>query len=53
MGSVLYLKAYSDSSLDVKMARYAKYKGLAAIKWVGFLASLVSTVKLSVSMIQS
>mmetsp|Transcript_25321 Transcript_25321/g.53489 ORF Transcript_25321/g.53489 Transcript_25321/m.53489 type:complete len:153 (+) Transcript_25321:89-547(+) len=53
VGSVLYLKAYSDSGLDVHMARYKKYKGLAGIKWFGFLASLISSVKFGVSLIQS
>ena len=47
-GSVLYMKGYSDASLDVKDARYKKG---AAIKWLGFLTSLVCTIKLGYSLI--
>ena len=50
LGSVLYMKGYSDVTLDVKMARYKKG---AAIKWIGFLASFISTCKLGYSLIMS
>jgi len=48
LGSYLYLVGYSDSSLDVKMARYKKGGG---IKWVGVLWSMGSTVSLAGSML--
>jgi len=49
VGSVLYLKGYSDVNLDVKTARYKKG---AAVKWIGFLTSLVSTISLGISLIR-
>ena len=49
VGSVLYLKGYADANLDVKTARYKKG---AAVKWIGFLTSLVSTISLGVSIIR-
>lgn len=49
VGSVLYLKGYADTELDVKMARYKKGAG---IKWLGFLASLVSSCSLGISLIR-
>ncbi|KAL7524733.1 hypothetical protein ACHAWF_001061 [Thalassiosira exigua] len=49
LGSVLYLKGYADASLDVKMARYKKGAG---IKWIGFFASFISTIKLGISLIR-
>eukprot|EP00531_Pseudo-nitzschia_arenysensis_P016517 CAMPEP_0116137350 /NCGR_PEP_ID=MMETSP0329-20121206/12203_1 /TAXON_ID=697910 /ORGANISM="Pseudo-nitzschia arenysensis, Strain B593" /LENGTH=151 /DNA_ID=CAMNT_0003632263 /DNA_START=96 /DNA_END=551 /DNA_ORIENTATION=- len=47
-GCILYQKGYIDSSLDVKTARYKKG---GAIKWIGFLTSMISTIALGVSMI--
>jgi len=47
-GCYLYMKGYSDTSLDVKDARYKKG---AAIKWVGFFTSLISCGKLAFSLI--
>ena len=47
-GSVLYMKGYADTTLDVKTARYKKG---AAIKWIGFLASFYSTCALGYSLI--
>eukprot|EP00970_Alexandrium_tamarense_P018943 scaffold13568_cov257-Alexandrium_tamarense.AAC.2 len=49
VGSVLYMKGYSDNKLDVKMARYKKGAG---IKWIGFFASLISTCKLGYDLIK-
>lgn len=49
VGSVLYLKGYADTNLNVDMARYKKG---AAIKWIGFFASLISTVSLGISLIR-
>mmetsp|Transcript_17872 Transcript_17872/g.26443 ORF Transcript_17872/g.26443 Transcript_17872/m.26443 type:complete len:150 (-) Transcript_17872:335-784(-) len=49
VGSILYMKGYSDTNLDVKMARYKKG---AAIKWIGFFASLISTGKLAYDVIK-
>lgn len=49
LGSVLYMKGYSDTSLDVKMARYKKG---GHIKWIGFFASFISTCKLGYSLIK-
>jgi len=49
VGSVLYLKGYADANLDVKTARYKKG---AAVKWIGFLTSLVSTIRLGISLIR-
>ena len=49
VGSVLYLKGYADTNLDVKTARYKKG---AAIKWIGFFTSFVSTISLGVSLIR-
>ena len=49
VGSVLYLKGYADVTLDAKDARYKKG---AAIKWIGFLASLVSCGQLGYSLIR-
>mmetsp|Transcript_25386 Transcript_25386/g.46693 ORF Transcript_25386/g.46693 Transcript_25386/m.46693 type:complete len:125 (-) Transcript_25386:1254-1628(-) len=48
VGSILYIKGYMDTNLDVKDARYKKG---AAIKWVGFFTSLICTVKLGYSLI--
>ncbi|KAL7502900.1 hypothetical protein ACHAXN_000767 [Cyclotella atomus] len=48
-GSLLYMKGYSDVTLDVKTARYKKG---AAIKWIGFFASFISTIKLGYSLIK-
>ena len=48
LGSYLYLVGYSDSSLDVKMARYKKGGG---IKWIGVLWSMGCTVSLAGSML--
>lgn len=48
-GSILYMKGYADTSLDVKTARYKKG---AAIKWIGFFASFISTCKLGYSLIK-
>ena len=47
-GSILYQKGYIDTSLDVKTARYKKG---GAIKWIGFLTSMISTISLAYSMI--
>jgi len=41
VGSVLFLKGYADTSLDVKMARYKK-GGL--LKWVGVFMSMFTMV---------
>ncbi|KAL7539071.1 hypothetical protein ACHAXR_013276 [Thalassiosira sp. AJA248-18] len=49
IGSVLYMKGYSDTNLDVKMARYKKG---AAIKWIGFFSSLICTCSLGISLIR-
>ena len=49
VGSVMYMKGYMDTNLDVKMARYKKGAG---IKWIGWLASFVSTISLGVSLIK-
>lgn len=49
VGSVLYMKGYMDTNLDVKMARYKKGAG---IKWIGWLASFVSTISLGISLIK-
>lgn len=49
LGSILYMKGYADNSLDVKMARYKKGAG---IKWIGFLISFVSTMRLGISLIR-
>ena len=49
LGSILYMKGYADNSLDVKMARYKKGAG---IKWIGFLISFVSTIRLGISLIR-
>ena len=48
-GSVLYQKGYADASLDAKTARYKKGGG---IKWIGWMASFVSTISLGVSLIK-
>jgi hypothetical protein len=48
VGSVLYQKGYMDTSLDVETARYKKG---AAIKWIGMLISLYSTVALAYDVI--
>ena len=48
VGSLLYMKGYSDTTLDVKTARYKKG---AAIKYIGFFASFISTCKLGYSLI--
>ena len=42
-GNILYLKGYSDKSLDVKDARYKKG---GAIKFIGYFGSLGSTISL-------
>mmetsp|Transcript_16904 Transcript_16904/g.23178 ORF Transcript_16904/g.23178 Transcript_16904/m.23178 type:complete len:148 (-) Transcript_16904:155-598(-) len=47
-GSLLYLKGYSDTALDVKMARYKKG---GAIKWIGFFSSFYASVSMAGSMI--
>lgn len=47
-GSILYMKGYSDATLDVKTARYKKGAG---IKWIGFLCSFYSTASLAYSLI--
>jgi hypothetical protein len=44
----LYQKGYTDTKLDVSMARYGKG---GAIKWIGFFTSMVSTIALAYSMI--
>mmetsp|Transcript_26151 Transcript_26151/g.41236 ORF Transcript_26151/g.41236 Transcript_26151/m.41236 type:complete len:150 (-) Transcript_26151:258-707(-) len=49
VGSVLYMKGYADTNLNVETARYKKG---AAIKWLGVLASLVSTAQLGYSLIK-
>lgn len=49
VGSVLYMKGYADIRLDVATARYKKG---AAIKWIGFFASFISTCKLGYSLIK-
>jgi glutathione S-transferase len=48
VGSILYMKGYADTKLDVNTARYKKG---AAIKWLGLLASLYSTGAVAYSMI--
>lgn len=48
VGSYLYMEGYADPDLDVKLARYEKG---AAIKWVGFLTSLISCGKLAFDVI--
>mmetsp|Transcript_10140 Transcript_10140/g.28775 ORF Transcript_10140/g.28775 Transcript_10140/m.28775 type:complete len:151 (+) Transcript_10140:117-569(+) len=50
VGSVLYMKGYSDTSLDVTTARYKKG---GIIKWVGVLISLVSTGSFAYGLITS
>ena len=47
-GSYFYLLGYSDSALDVKMARYKKGGG---IKYIGILWSMGCTVSLAGSML--
>ncbi|KAL7448023.1 hypothetical protein ACHAWC_000289 [Mediolabrus comicus] len=50
VGSVLYMKGYADNNLDVKDARYKKG---SAVKWLGFFASFVSTIKFSYDLIKA
>jgi len=50
VGSILYMKGYADNNLDVKDARYKKG---AAVKWLGFFASFVSTIKFSYDLIKA
>ena len=50
IGSILYMKGYADNNLDVKDARYKKG---AAVKWLGFFASFVSTIKFSYDLIKA
>ena len=50
VGSYFYQKGYIDTSLDVATARYKKG---GAIKWIGFLTSMISTISLAISMIKS
>jgi glutathione S-transferase len=47
-GSILYMKGYADTELDVTTARYKKG---AAIKWLGLLASLYSSGAMAYSLI--
>jgi hypothetical protein len=44
------MKGYADNNLDVKDARYKKG---AAVKWLGFFASFVSTIKFSYDLIKA
>ena len=48
LGSYFYLLGYSDSALDVKMARYKKGGG---IKWIGILWSMGCNVSLAGSIL--
>jgi glutathione S-transferase len=48
VGSILYLKGYADTTLDVTTARYKKG---AAIKWLGLFTSLYSTGAMAYSII--
>lgn len=48
VGCVLFQAGYSDTKLDVAMARYKKG---GAIKWIGFFGALGSTVSVAGSMI--
>ncbi|KAL7490790.1 hypothetical protein ACHAWT_000323 [Skeletonema menzelii] len=50
VGSILYMKGYADNALDVKDARYKKG---AAVKWIGFFASFVSTIKFAYELIKA
>merc|ERR1712224_753103 len=47
-GAILYQKGYTDTTLDVSMARYKKG---GAIKWIGFFISMFSCGSLAYSMI--
>jgi len=47
LGNCLYLKGYADTSLDVKTARYKKG---GALRILGLLASVGSTISLAGSM---
>ena len=47
IGNIFYLKGYSDTSLDVKMARYKKGGGL---KWVGLLGAVGACISFSGSL---
>lgn len=49
-GAILYQKGYSDTSLDVKDARYKKG---GVIKWIGFFTSFYCTCALAYSVITS
>ena len=49
VGSALFMKGYADNTLDVKMARYKKGAG---IKWIGFLISFVSSIRLGIALIR-
>mmetsp|Transcript_4924 Transcript_4924/g.7425 ORF Transcript_4924/g.7425 Transcript_4924/m.7425 type:complete len:151 (+) Transcript_4924:34-486(+) len=49
VGSILYMKGYADTNLNVETARYKKGAG---IKYLGFFASLVSTAQLGYSLIK-
>ncbi|KAG7356057.1 MAPEG family protein [Nitzschia inconspicua] len=48
LGSILYQKGYSDTSLDVQTARFKKG---GAIKYIGIFISLYSTGALAYSML--
>ncbi|KAL3928616.1 MAG: hypothetical protein SGBAC_012573 [Bacillariaceae sp.] len=50
VGSYLYMEGYADTDLDVTHARYEKG---AAIKWAGFVTSLISCGKLAFDMINA
>jgi MAPEG family len=47
-GSYMYQVGYSDTTLDVKSARYKKG---GSIKWLGFLGAVGLSVKVAGSMI--
>jgi glutathione S-transferase len=47
VGCVLYQVGYSDTKLDVDMARYKKG---GAVKWVGFFGAMGSTISVAGSM---
>ena len=47
LGNVLFQVGYSDTNLDVAMARYKKGGGL---KWVGYLGAVGSCISLAGSM---
>jgi glutathione S-transferase len=48
VGSVLFQKGYSDTTLDVATARYKKG---GAIKWIGVFGAMGSTISVAGSMI--